>query len=147
MSVNHAAPVVAEGEIAIAAKPETVWEVMTDIEVWPTWNPDVKEATLQGSVAEGTQFRWKVSAGTINSTLTRVDPPRVLAWNGKGFGVKAIHAWLLEPRAGGTLVRTEESWEGLLSRILRGPFQKALKKSIDTGLGHLKAEAERRAPG
>jgi uncharacterized protein YndB with AHSA1/START domain len=108
--------VVAASSTTIAAKPETVWKVMTDIDRWPTWNSDVKEASLRGEVAEGTQFRWKVSTGTINSTLTRVDPPRVLAWNGKGFGVKAVHVWLLEPRDGGTLVRTDESSEVLFRR-------------------------------
>jgi uncharacterized protein YndB with AHSA1/START domain len=147
MSVSHAAPVIAAGEIYIIANPATVWEVITDIERWPAWNPDVKETSLHGDVAEGTQFRWKVRTGTISSTLTRVDPPLVLAWNGKGFGVKAIHVWRLEPHDRGTLVKTEESWEGLLSRILRASFQKALQKSIDTGLRHLKAEAERRERG
>jgi hypothetical protein len=58
--------------------------------------------------------------------------------------VKAIHVWGLEPHDRGTLVKTEESWEGLLSRIFRPYFQKALQKSVDTGLGHLKVEAERR---
>jgi hypothetical protein len=36
-------------------------------------------------------------------------------------------------------------WEGLLVRILPGPLRKSLQKAMDDGLGHLKAEAERRA--
>ena len=59
MSVSQSAPVIAAGVIDIAAKPETVWGVMTDIERWPAWNPDVEEASLHGDVAEGTQFRWR----------------------------------------------------------------------------------------
>ena len=43
------------------------------------------------------------------------------------------------------MVSSEESWEGLLVRIFRGRMQKTLEESIDSGLGHLKAEAERRA--
>src|SRR5918992_2422121 len=144
MSISEAAPVVATGETQIDAGRQTVWEVMTDVESWPTWNPDVKKASLRGDVAEGKQFRWKVQTGTITSTFTRVEPPQLLAWTGKGFGVRAVHVWRLERHDGTTFVRTEESWEGLLSRILRGPFRKALKKSIDSGLGHLKAEAELR---
>jgi hypothetical protein len=146
MSVNEAAPVMAAGEIVIAADQEITWDVMTDIERWPRWNPDVKEASLRGEVAEGTEFRWKVRTGTITSRFTRVERPGLLAWIGKGFGVVAIHVWRLEPRDGTTLVTTEESWEGMLSSILRGPFRKALKKSIDSGLQYLKTEAERRSP-
>jgi hypothetical protein len=145
MSVNQDAPVVTAGEIEIAADADKVWEVMTGVDKWPTWNPDVKEARLGGDVAEGAPFRWKVRTGTINSTFMRVDRPRLLAWTGKGFGVDAIHVWRLEPRDGSTLVETEESWEGLLARLLRGPFQKALKQSIDSGLAELKTEVERTA--
>jgi uncharacterized protein YndB with AHSA1/START domain len=147
MSVNQDAPVVAAGEIEVAADPEKVWEVMTDVERWPSWNRDVKEASLGGPVAKGTSFRWKVSTGMISSMFQRVERPRLLAWTGKGFGVVAVHVWRLEPRNNGTLVATEESWEGLLSRILRLPFQRALKKSIDSGLTYLKTEVERTAQG
>lgn len=145
MSVNHSAPVIAAGEIEIAADAEKVWEVMAGVEEWPTWNLDVREVSLGGEVVEGTEFRWKVRAGTITSTFQRVEPPRLLAWTGKGFGVVAVHVWRLETRKGSTLVETEESWEGLFARILRGPFRKALKKSIDAGLTYLKTEVERRA--
>jgi uncharacterized protein YndB with AHSA1/START domain len=42
MDINRDAPATAEGEIQIAASPETVWEVISAIEAWPSWNPDVK---------------------------------------------------------------------------------------------------------
>ena len=145
MSVNEAAPVIATGEIEVAVAPETAWHVMTDIDHWPTWNPDVKQASLHGGVAEGNLFRWRVRTGKITSTFTHVERAQLLAWTGKGFGVNAVHVWRLEPRDGKTVVRTEESWEGLLARVLRAPFRKALQRSIDSGLIHLKAEAERRA--
>jgi hypothetical protein len=46
---------------------------------------------------------------------------------------------------GGTLARSEESWEGLLASLLRGYSRKTLDKGIRGVLAHLKAEAERRA--
>jgi hypothetical protein len=146
MSINEAAPVKAAGEIEISAGVGRVWEVMTDVERWPAWNRDVKEASLHGEVTEGREFRWKVRTGTITSRFVRVERPRLLAWTGKGFGVVAVHVWRLEERDGSTVVATEESWEGLLSRLLRVPFQKALKSSIDAGLTYLKNEAERTPP-
>ena len=145
MEINKSATVVATGEIEVAADPEIVWEVMAGIDRWPAWNPDVKSAHLVGELADGSTFRWKAGPGTIVSTIQQVERPRTLAWTGKTFGIKAIHVWRLEPKDGKTIVRTEESWEGLLPRIFRGSMQKMLQRSIDAGLSYLKAEAERRS--
>ena len=46
---------------------------------------------------------------------------------------------------GGTLVRSEESWEGLLASLLKGYSRKTLDKGIRSVLARLKTEAERRA--
>lgn len=145
MEINEQAPVTARGEVAVDAAPEVIWEIMAAVEAWPAWNPDVASATLEGPLAPGTLFRWKAGPGTITSTLREVEPPRRLGWTGRTMGIRAVHVWQIEPRAGGAVVRTEESWEGLVVRLFRGPMQKMLAGAIDAGLRHLKAEAERRA--
>ena len=147
MEVDRDAPAVARAETEIAADPETVWEILTGFEAWPSWNPDVSSVAHDGDVAEGTVFRWKAGRATITSTLRQVERPRMVAWTGKTTGIDAVHVWRLEPHDGGTLVRTEESWQGLLVRVLSGPMRKSLQKAVDGGLQHLKAEAERRAQG
>jgi uncharacterized protein YndB with AHSA1/START domain len=147
VEVDRDAPAIARAEAEIAADPETVWEILTGFEAWPSWNPDVASVALDGDVAEGTVFRWKTGRATITSTLRQVERPRAVAWTGRTTGIDAVHVWRLEPRDGGTLVRTEESWQGLLVRLLTGPMRKSLQKAVDGGLQHLKAEAERRARG
>ena len=142
---NPQAPVAGTSETEIAATREIVWDVLTGIEHWPSWNPEVKSASMQGGLVEGSEFRWKAGPGTITSTLQLVEPPRLIAWTGTTFGIKAIHVHRLEPRGERTVVSSQESWEGLPVRILRGRMQKTLEKSIEPGLGRLKAEAERRA--
>jgi hypothetical protein len=142
---NRQAPVFGRGELPINAKPETVWAVMSNIGEWPSWNPDVKEASIDGELTEGNHFRWKAGPGTITSTLQAVDPPRTLAWSGKTMGISAIHVWKIEQRDGQTVAVTEESWEGLLASMFRGRSRKTLQHAIDSGLEALKAEAERRA--
>jgi hypothetical protein len=144
MDINKGAPVVAAGEIEVAADPETVWVAMAGIDRWPAWNPDVKSAHLEGELADGSTFRWKAGPGTIVSTLQQVEQPRTLAWTGNTFGIKAVHVWRLEPKGDRTIVRTEESWEGLLPHIFRGSMQRMLQRSIDAGLLYLKAEAEKK---
>lgn len=145
MDVDRSAPAVAAAETAIAAPLETVWDVLTGFEGWPGWNPDVTSMSLDGAVEEGAVFRWKAGRATITSTLREVDPPRLVGWTGKTTGIEAAHVWRLEPRGEGTFVRTEESWQGLLVRLLRGRMQRSLQSAVDDGLKHLAAEAERRA--
>jgi hypothetical protein len=141
--VDEGAPVLSASEIEIAAAPEVVWGVLTDFEAWPTWNPDVRAMSMTDAVAEGSEFRWKAGPGTITSVIQRVEVPRLLAWTGKTLGIKAIHFWWLEPRDGGTFVRTAESYDGLVARLFRRQLQKVLENALESGLRSLKEEVER----
>jgi uncharacterized protein YndB with AHSA1/START domain len=142
--INEGAPVVSRSEIEIAATPDAVWDVLTAFEDWPNWLRDVKSMSIEAPVAAGTVFRWKAGPGTITSTIQRVERPRLIAWTGRTFGIEAIHFWHFEARDGATFVRTEESYEGLVARLLRGWLQKTLDRALDDGLQDLKAEVERR---
>ena len=144
IEINTGAPVVGFSEIEIAAAQEVAWDVLTEIEGWPSWNPEVKSVSMDGGLGEGAVFRWKSGPGTITSTIEAVEAPRRIAWSGTSFGIKAIHVHTLEPQNGGTLVRTEESYDGLVARLFHGLLQKTLDKTLRGGLEHLKAEAERR---
>jgi hypothetical protein len=145
MTVNEKAPVIADSEIVIAARPDDVWETLTDFESWPTWNPDVKSMSIEGEPRPGTNFRWKAGPATIKSRIQEMERPRVIAWTGKTFGISAAHVYVLNARDGKTAVRTEESYDGILARLFRERMQTMLKGSLDAGLQHLKAEAERRS--
>lgn len=142
--INDSAPVVGKSEIEIAAPPDAVWEVLTAFESWPSWLRDVKSMSIEGPVAGGTIFRWKAGPGTITSKIERVEPPRLIAWTGHTFGINAIHFWHFEARDSATFVRTEESYEGLVARLLRRSLQKTLDRALDDGLQDLKAAVESR---
>jgi hypothetical protein len=60
-------------------------------------------------------------------------------------GIKAVHVFRFQATDGGTLARSEESWEGLLASLLKGYSRRTLDKGIGSVLSHLKTEAERRA--
>jgi uncharacterized protein YndB with AHSA1/START domain len=97
MMINKNAPVAALGEIEISSDPKAVWDVMTAIDSWPSWNPEIKSAHLNGEFAKGSSFEWESGPGTVGSTIQEVEPLRTLAWTGKTLGIKAIHVWHLEP--------------------------------------------------
>lgn len=146
IKIDDNAPVIARGEIEIQADPDTIWDVLVDINNWPRWNPDIKSASLEGAVAEGSKFRWKARSISITSIFQEVDKPRLLGWTGKTMGIKAVHIWKLEPKEDTTIARTEESWEGPLTRVMKGSAQDMLQKSIDSGLQYLKQEIEKTPP-
>jgi hypothetical protein len=143
VDANRQAPVFGASEIEIAAEPDAVWDVLTDFERWTTWNPDVKAMSIEGDVAPGTNFKWKAGPASITSTIQRVERPWLIAWTGKTFGMSAIHVYRLDARDGGTVVHTEESFEGWLARLLRGQMRKTLQNSLDSGLRHLKTRVQR----
>jgi uncharacterized protein YndB with AHSA1/START domain len=140
-----AAPVSSSRSIDVEAPPETVWSVLTGIADWPQWNPDVKSMSFDGPLEPGSTFRWKAGPATIVSTLEEVDPPGRVRWRGRTLSIDALHEYRLEPRDGGTHVETEETYSGLLARLMHGSLQKTLDRALEQGLQHLKAESERRA--
>jgi carbon monoxide dehydrogenase subunit G len=142
--IDRHAPVAGSSEIEIAAAPEVAWEVLTAIDRWPTWNPAVKSVSWEGPIGVGSRFRWKAGPGTITSTIKDLEPPRRIAWTGTSFGINAIHVHTFEPRDGGTLVSTEESYNGFVARLFRRRLQKILDSALRDELQNLKAEAERR---
>jgi uncharacterized protein YndB with AHSA1/START domain len=142
VNANPHAPVFGASEIEIAAEPDAVWDVLTDFDGWPSWNPDVKSMSIDGDVAPGTKFRWKSGPASITSTIQRVERPRLIAWTGETLGMSAIHVYRLDARDGGTVVHTEESFQGWLARLLRGQMRKTLQNSLDSGLRHLKTRVQ-----
>jgi uncharacterized membrane protein len=145
-AVNHDAPVFSRADGTIDAPVDDVWRILAAIEQWPTWNPDVKSVSIDGQAVDGATFRWKAGPGTISSTLTHVDRPRLIAWTGTTLGIRAFHVWRLEERDRRTHVRTEEAYEGLVARMLRRSLQKTLDTALTDGVRHLRAEAERVTP-
>lgn len=142
MNINQNAPVRAAKEIYINACPEKVWHVLTSIDSWPSWQPQVVQARLNGKLKPGTTFDWKSGGTKIHSSIHTVDPFKSFGWTGKALGTYAIHNWILEEKEGATLLKTEESMQGLLAVVLKGMLNKTLNKGMDDWLGKLKIRAE-----
>ena len=145
MEINKSAPVVASGNIGIAAAPDVVWDLLADIKRWPEWNADVKSTQLSGPVEPGEVFRWKAGPAKLVSTLQTVERPTELSWTGRTMGMSAVHVWRFDSDGATTIAHTEESWEGGPARLLPRMMRKSLQKSLDAWLGELKAAAEARA--
>lgn len=95
----------------IAAPPEVVWRLLTDVGQWPRWGPSVRRAELDGggsllnSGATGTV--WTAVGVALPFTITEFDPGRRWGWTVSG--VKATgHEVTAAP--GGCRVRFDAPW-------------------------------------
>ncbi|MEO6392008.1 MAG: SRPBCC family protein [Pyrinomonadaceae bacterium] len=142
MNIDRDAPVITQDEIVIAAPVEAVWGRLTDIDTWTEWNPEIASAKLDDPLAVGSVFRWTTVGMDIASTIGELVPHQRIAWSGLAQGIMGIHVWNFTAVDGGTLVQTEESWEGKPVRIQINLLQSALNESIRTWLENLKSVAE-----
>lgn len=145
MDIDQHAPITASGSVEISASPDEVWALLADIARWPTWNPDVKEARLEGELRPGTTFVWRSGPGTITSVLRSVEHGRELGWTGVTMGVHAVHVWRIEATQRGSRVTTEESWSGWSTRFMHKRLERVLRDAVFHGLHTLKTEVEFRS--
>jgi hypothetical protein len=144
LDINRRAPAIAAAEVLILAPLDIVWSVLTKIDEWSRWNPNVSRVDLRGPLGAGTAFYWKAGGATISAILQEVSPQQRIAWTGRTFGIRAVHIWTFQETDNGVIVRTEESFDGILVRLLAGPMRKMLASSLEKSIQALKAECERR---
>jgi uncharacterized protein YndB with AHSA1/START domain len=147
MEINEDAPVITRDEIVIQAPIETIWDIQTNVDEWPSWQPDVDGAKSEGALGVGSVFRWQTAGLDITSTVEEIDAPNRIVWGGPAQGIVAVHVWTFEPQDDGVLVRTAESWEGEPVTAQVETLQVALDGSLRAWLENLKRTAEDRPEG
>ena len=108
----------------IEASPERVWQILTDLDSYPEWNPFIVEGS--GEFAEGEQVRLRMRPPEgremgFKPVVLRVEQARELRWKGRLL-VPGIfdgeHYFRLEPEGGGTRLHQGEDFTGLLPRFM-----------------------------
>jgi hypothetical protein len=105
----------------VTAKPEVLWAWTIRAQLWPTWYSNSSGVVfLNGSgpdLEQGTRFRWRTFGVWIESEVQEFVPCERLAWNARGTGVEAYHAWLFEPTPTGCNILTEETQNGFPAKL------------------------------
>jgi uncharacterized protein YndB with AHSA1/START domain len=108
-------------EIELAVPPDRVWERLIRATDWPDWYSNAKRVRfLEGpppKLALNTRFHWWTFGTPITSQVLEFEPHERLAWDAKGLGVFAYHAWLITPTPNGCHVLTEECQHGFLATL------------------------------
>jgi len=122
-------PIDIRNEIAIPVAAEHIWNVLTDVEKWPSWYRACRWVRIE---SPGTDppltFRWKAHPVLLRSTVTASDRPRSFVITADGFGLHADRVFTLRPNPDGlsTLVVSHETQVGLLPWLGRAIIQPRL---------------------
>lgn len=144
IEVNSKAPILISGQIQIAAPPDKVWSILSDIDNWNTWLKMVSHSKLNGPLEPNTTFDWKAGGTRIHSRLHTVLPPQFIGWTGKAMNMLAIHNWKFVDNGKHTEVFVEESMEGWLARLFKSLLKKSLGKDMQLSLELLKETCEKK---
>jgi uncharacterized protein YndB with AHSA1/START domain len=142
MNINRRAPVVARQSVVVRTPADAVWRLLTDVDRWPTWNPDIRRAELRGALIQNAVFHWECDEWCISSRVHEVIPLRKLAWSGQAGDLMALHVWTLVPTADGISVQVEESWEGPSVTSQAREIQRVVDRSLVRWLAFLKDDVE-----
>ena len=111
-------PIEVRNEIVIRANAERVWDLLTDVERWPTWYRACRWVRVESrdSAARPMSFRWKAHPVELRSTVVTNAPPHSFAITADGRGVHAERTFTLSPTRDGlsTVVASDETQVGLL---------------------------------
>ena len=145
-------------EADIAAPPEVVYTVVTDIAHWQDFIRAIERLEIlnSGPIAVGTKFReTRVMLGrsaTEEMTVATLDPPRRFDLTAENHRTRYRARHDIEPLPGGT--RLHLTFEGTavtlgakLGMAIGFLFKGAVKKQLQSDFADIKAEAERRARG
>ena len=138
----------ASQSINIAAAPERVWQIATDVERYPEWARDIKSVTVLSRDAEGrpaeVEFRASALGRSTHYTLRYdyAEAPGVLAWHMvKGDIMRSIEgAYHFSPSGSGTDVRYDLAIELVVP--LPGFVKRRAEVRILNTVRELKTRAE-----
>ncbi|MFF3838323.1 SRPBCC family protein [Streptomyces sp. NPDC001930] len=129
-------------ETHIDAPVEKVWELLSGVDRWASWNPAITEVTLASDVRVDARFTWVSHRARMRSQFAVVDPLSELTWTGVSMGIKGIHRNLLQELPDGrVLARTEESMASPFLRLIFS--ERKLHATLSEQLTRLKEAAER----
>lgn len=132
-----------EHRTTVAAQPEVIFRIYEDVANWHTWDPDTKQATLDGPLRTGARGKLTPTKGhTVPMRVTHVVRDRSFTVESRIPLFRMLFEHELRPSQTGTNVVHRVTLSGLLSLVLRPMLSKQLNAGLPVTLGNLKQLAE-----
>jgi hypothetical protein len=134
-----------EHSITISASADAIFRIYQDVTNWHAWDPDTRQAVLEGPFAVGSKGRLTPTKGsTVPMVLTKVEPGRCFTVESRIPLFRMVFEHELVPVHGATEVCHRVTFSGLLSVVLGPMLAKQLNSGLPVTLARLKALAEAR---
>jgi hypothetical protein len=138
-------------EIEINATPSRVWQVLTDFEKYPTWNPFIKKISGEAARNEKLEVHMPNPQGgtiIITPTVLVAERDRELRWLGRSEGdaFNGEHRFLIEPIENNNnrvYFTQSEKFTGSMVASLEGWLDTAVKQNFEDMNRALKQRAEK----
>jgi uncharacterized protein YndB with AHSA1/START domain len=139
--------------VDIAAPPDVVWSVMSDVERWHEWTASVRRITLAGGGPIGIGTRAWIKQPRFPPAMwkvTALDPGRSFTWESGAPGMRVYANHSVEPTSSGTRATLLLYYQGfagrLLAQLTRGITNRYLKMEADGLKRQSEALATRAVP-
>ena len=107
--------------VEIAATPEHVWAVLSDLASYPQWHPVFRSVT--GQLATGSKLTITTAHPTTDRAMTATvkvlaaEPASQLRWVSNLGVYRSDRRFILTPDDGGTLLEQTATYRGILVRF------------------------------
>ena len=122
----------------VHAPPESVFQILSDINSWPEWQGDIRVYTA-GNPGPGFKFKWSDSGMPIYSKITSWKPNHELEWVSKSLWLKSITRWTIEMQEDGTLIHCEVTIEGFGAAMIKPVIAKNMELTMAELIKHAHA--------
>jgi len=120
--VSSQPPIEVRNEVVISASAQSVWDLLTDVERWPSWYRACKWVRVErhvtsGDIANGAaSFRWKAHPLEVRSTVVAADRPHYFAYVADALWLHAERKFTIRTAPDGisALLSSDETQVGLL---------------------------------
>ena len=133
-----------EATLETSAPPERVWQVWSDVNRWPEWNPDMKASHIEGPLKLGATGNIDTRSGCKHDVVvTHFEQGRSFELESTALpGTKmAIRATIAPSGAGSRITQGFEP-RGLLAPIVGPMMGGAILKTFNSVLNGLKTRVE-----
>jgi uncharacterized protein YndB with AHSA1/START domain len=129
-----------------SASPDAIWDVIADLDHWPSWNPGIRGAHPEGPVQAGTSGRLTVPNGmSRHFTVLEAKPRASLAVGVSWPGVRQRFQYAIDPiRDDGARVTMVATMDGPLTTIFNRLVGRQIARNYPVALRQLVAAAEKR---
>jgi uncharacterized protein YndB with AHSA1/START domain len=141
-------PIEVRNQAVIPASTERVWNLLTDVERWPSWWGACRWVRLESPTsAAAVVFRWKAHPVELRSAVLKSERPHCFAITADGRGVHAERTFTLRPTRDGssTIVVSHETQVGplpWLGRAFLAPRLHAVNQAMFDDLARAAAASQ-----